>query len=210
MTEVWRPVVGFEESYEVSSLGRVKSLDKWVKHKCGYALKKGRIRVQNIHPKTGYCFLSLWGKRKNYNCLIHRLVAMAFQDICGKYFDGAEVDHINGVRTDNRAENLKWCTKHENRMNPITRKRYSLMNKGRIRTKPAWNKGKKLPYLSGEKSSRSKPIKQYSQDGILLKIWVNITSARKELGISNSSIMRCLKGETKTSKGFIWKYKEEK
>ena len=66
--------------------------------------------------------------RKQYK--IHRLVARAFQDICGTYGDDLVVDHINTIKTDNRVCNLRWVTIGENANNPITRQKQSDRMKG--------------------------------------------------------------------------------
>lgn len=206
--EIWRPVHGFERFYEVSSLGRVRSLDKIVQNSHGKAIKKGKILRQSISPKTGYCSVALWHRRKGKSCLVHRLVAYAFQDICGDFFEGAQVDHINTIRTDNRAQNLKWCTCSGNHNNPLTKIKTSESRKGKKRISPVWNKDKKLPQFSGENSSRSRKIIQYSNDGTLIKIWNSTTEAGVALSISRTSITNCLTGRSNSAKNFIWKYKE--
>lgn len=206
-SEIWRST--FNSHYEISNLGRVRSKDKYVSNGKGMALKKGRILSLSIHPKTGYVFVNLWDKQKSKTYSVHKLVALFFQDICGEYFEGAEVDHINTIRTDNRAENLRWCTRHENHLNPLTRKRYSEMNKGKKKGYPIWNKGEKVPQISGINHWKSRPVEQYSKDGILMKIWDTISMAGESLCISRTAISNCLAGRAKTAGNFTWKYKEK-
>ena len=116
--EVWRPVVGWEGLYEVSSRGRVRSLDRLlVKHTCqGCGLKtyrttKGRLRHQQL-DFAGYprVFLMAVG-RKGKLRPVHQLVVEAF---VGPRPEGFEVLHVDGVRTNNIADNLRWGTKAEN------------------------------------------------------------------------------------------------
>lgn len=112
--EVWKKVNGFEH-ISVSDQGRLRND------------MSGRIYKPTIN-KQGYCVIT-GPDRKQYK--MHRLVAMAFPEICGEYKDGLQVDHINTIRTDNRAENLHWCSCKENCNNPLTsqkRSEYMRMN----------------------------------------------------------------------------------
>lgn len=109
--EIWKPVVGYEGYYEVSNLGRVKSVERKVKGKIYQDVQtKPELIKKPIPDSKGYYRVCLWkdNKRKLYR--IHHLVAKAFPEICGEWFDGAEIDHLNTVITDNRAINLKWAT----------------------------------------------------------------------------------------------------
>lgn len=100
-------------NYSVSNLGNVRN------DKTGRILKK-------LEQGQGYVKVRLYGgSHSDYIHIgVHRLVAFAFQEICGEYKDGLQVDHINTIRDDNRAENLKWVTPTENRLNPITNERF--------------------------------------------------------------------------------------
>lgn len=108
MTEIWKPVVGFGSSYEVSSLGRVRSIDRLITYKdgrvghfCGRMISGGR-------GANGYMSVTLdRGKR----ALIHRLVAEAF---LRSPAPGEVVNHLNGDKRDNRVENLEWGTFSDN------------------------------------------------------------------------------------------------
>lgn len=217
LVEVWKPVVGWEDRYMVSSLGRVKSLDRYLAMpNGGEKLVKGRITKQYKKP-NGYMSVIL-GRTHNdrKNKYIHRLVAEAFPEICGEWFEKCEVDHINTIREDNRAINLKVCTAYENANNPLTLKHQS-------DTKI----GKKMPIGFGEKISNimkgrthtdctkdkirkalSKPIIQFTLDGELVRKWDSTRDVEKVLNISHSSITQCCKNKYgyKSAGGSIWKY----
>lgn len=112
MTEIWKPVVGYEKYYEVSNIGRVRSLDREMTSPTGKKfIKKGRIRKQNINPKTGYYMLFLNGRDSKRCHSVHRLVAEAFLENPSNL---PIVNHKNEIRADNRAENLEWCTHQYN------------------------------------------------------------------------------------------------
>ena len=100
MNEIWKDVNGYEGDYQVSSLGRVKSF-KYGKEKI---LKPGK-------GSRGYLTVSLSKNKKGKTIKVHRLVALAFiKNPQGK----RTVNHINGVKADNRLSNLEWATDSEN------------------------------------------------------------------------------------------------
>lgn len=116
MSEQWKPVEGHEESYEVSDRGRVRSLDREVLYSDGRrARRRGRV-LKPRSDSSGYYQVGLYRDGKERMALVHHLVAAAY---IGPRPEGYEVNHIDGDRTNNRAENLEYVTPDENRQHAI-------------------------------------------------------------------------------------------
>lgn len=113
--EEWRDVVGYEGSYMVSNLGRVKSLPKTKGGNHNQYTSHEKIMKTNLN-QGGYVCVNLHKDKKLKRFLVHRLMAESFlpkED--GKDF----IDHINGIRNDNRVENIRRCTHYENDTFPL-------------------------------------------------------------------------------------------
>ena len=113
-TEEWRPVVGYEGYYEVSSLGRVRSIDRTTLVKRGNKTMLRNDRGVDISLSVGgagYKVVNLCrgGKGKTYN--VHSLVLESFS---GSAPNQMECRHLDGVKTNNSIENLAWGTRKEN------------------------------------------------------------------------------------------------
>jgi len=108
--EIWKPVVGYEGLYEVSSLGRIRSLPRNTTH--------GGIMKPYRSPHNGYMYVALTkcGDRKTKR--VHKLVLMAFDPRpTGAYYDkNYTINHIDGDKTNNMLSNLEWCTQSENQI----------------------------------------------------------------------------------------------
>jgi len=106
MEEIWEDVLDYEDYYQVSNLGRVRSLGRTTHS--GY-WKKGRMsKVSETH--NGYLVVSLRGEdNKTAQTGVHRLVALAF--LYNRVGSTAFVKHLNGDKTDNRADNLEWISR---------------------------------------------------------------------------------------------------
>lgn len=104
--EQWKDVVGYEGLYEVSNLGRVRSLDRKIKYKNSFKTVKGKYIQQRYEP-YGHLMVRLCkdGKKKQY--YVHRLVAQAFLP---NPYNLPCINHKNEIPDDNRPENLEWCT----------------------------------------------------------------------------------------------------
>lgn len=183
MEEIWKPINGYEGLYEVSNMGRVKSLPKTVEQYYGYKITNERMLKQSPDRK-GYMMAWLYKNKKRKTMKVYRLVANAF---IPNPESKPQIDHINAINTDNRACNLRWCTGKENFHNPISYRRNSESKFGR-------------------KNHNAKSVVQLSLDGIPIRIWDCINDVKRELGFHHSHISQCCSGKRNVAYGFIWKY----
>ena len=172
--EVWRPISGYEGLYEVSNLGRVKSLPRMRKGR-GVGLHRtgGRILSCNGLAGEGYPIVQLSNVSLR-QFFVHRLVADTFiPKIHGKEY----INHKDGDKTNNRVDNLEWCTFSEN------------MNH-------AWKTGLRKDGTHPNK----KRVRVFYQNGDI-KEYDSIADASRETGVDQSNISRLCGGNRKMIKG---------
>lgn len=169
--EIWRNVAGYEGLYEVSSYGRVKSLPRNTTSGKVLSVVYNNVgRASVILTKNGKCKLTQ----------VSRTVAFAFPDICGNYFEGAQVNHLDENPKNNNAYNIRWCTCKEN------------INYGTRSERQA----EKL----------SKTILQFDIDGNFIKKWKSAKEIERALGFASSNISSVCKGKFKQRYGYKWRY----
>lgn len=131
MTERWLPIPGYEDSYEVSSIGRVRSLDRMseYRNRNGETIRRavrGRLLKTRVGAR-GYPYVNLSKGNRNFRSwVIHRLVLLAF---VGPLPVGLVSRHLNGIRTDNRLENLCYGTYSENMSDMVSHGTHSELRK---------------------------------------------------------------------------------
>ena len=130
--EIWKDVKGYEGLYQVSNLGRLKSLKRKVKNRWGFYYTKEKI--VGGYDNDGYVAVKLTKKKKEFNTTIHKIVAINFLN--HSYESTLVVDHINNIRDDNRLENLQVIT---NRLNCSK----DVKNKTSKYTGVSWSKNRK-------------------------------------------------------------------
>jgi len=110
--EVWKDIPGYEDIYQASSFGNIRSIDRIVNGKNGSKVPvSGRV-LKPAFDKDGYKRVSLSKENKQKNKRVNRLIAETFLENKNNY---ACVDHINNIKDDDRVINLRWCSNKQNR-----------------------------------------------------------------------------------------------
>ena len=176
MMENWKDIAGYEGLYQVSNLGRVKSLSRLRKTygKRTYQTKELLMDVQL--SEKGYLRVCLSKNGKQTSYFVHRLVAIAFLENKNHY---PVINHINGNKLDNRVENLEFCTQSHN---------------------------VKEAYRTGLEKKAGRKTEQCTKTMERIKLWDSASEAQRCLGIKATNIVKCCRGKGKTAGGFIWRY----
>lgn len=191
--EIWKPIDGFEGLYEVSNLARVRAVGKYVRGGNNVRYIPPHIKQQSINP-YGYYYVILYKNNISKTCMVHILVAKAF---IPNPENKPCIDHINTIRTDNRIENLRWVTHHENTQNPLTLKHIK-----DACTPEEIERQKQVKIANGTYNGRR--VFQYTKEGVFVAEFDTVFAASESCGIPDSNICRALDNPTKSVGGFLW------
>lgn len=178
---IWKPTFVFPDYYLVSNAGDI------------YSIRSHKILKYNI-DKDGYCYYVLCVNGERHTIKAHKLVAMAF---IPKLDNKQALDHINGIRTDNRVENLRWVTNKENSNNPLT---LAKLQNNAIINKP------KLYRAAVSHNFGRKSVAVY-KDNQLLQIFESQKSAAEFTCVSEGKVSQCLSGQKPSCKGYVFRWR---
>ena len=181
--EIWKDIPEYEGLYQVSNLGRVKSLERFRKGKNDSSTSVKEKIKKSVISRNGYCRVILWKESIGKWHCVHRLVYLAFN---GPIPENMQVNHINEIKTDNRLENLNLMTPKENT-------NFGTGIERRVKKQ-----------INGKKS---KPVLQYDLNDNLVKEYPSIRQVERETGFANQNIINCCKGKYEQAYGFKWQYK---
>lgn len=187
MEEIWRDIPGLK-NYQASNLGNIRSTGFYQKvysKNAGYynRYRKGTVLKPSIRTKgEKYLFVSICIDGVVTSHFVHTLVALAFPDICGDRFQGAEINHLDENPSNNKADNLMWVTHTEN-------------NNWGERTEKAMQKIRK-------------PIWQLTIDGFLIDRFPSAYHIERKFGYKNQNISKACNGNNKAY-GYKWTKEED-
>lgn len=184
MKEIWKDINGYEGLYQVSNMGRVKSIGRYITFDNGWSneakmyIHGGILEISK--QSQGYSQVSLCKKGRRITKRLNRLVAIAFLP---NPYNKPQVNHIDGNKSNNCANNLEWVTDIENK-------------------KHAKEHGLLRPY--------KRSVIKMDLAGNILEVYESGNDAAIKNNLSRAAICHACKGKAKTSGGFRWRYKDER
>lgn len=185
--EVWKDIVDYEGLYQVSNLGRVKSLKRKVyagRNKMRWQYE--RILSNNKTNGNGYIVVSLNKESKSKNKYVHRLVAEAFLENPNNY---KYINHKDQNTFNNNANNLEFCTAQYNSTYRDAHIKRGLKHRNNL--------------------VNSKKVYQLDENENIIKEFPSMAEANRQLGTNHTSIYACINGRQKHAFGYKWKYADE-
>lgn len=187
MKPIWKDVVGYEDSYQVSNKGDVRSKQRQVSNHTGVVTLKPKKLKQAFNHK-GYAVVYLSKDGEDKGVFVHRLVAKAF---IPNPENKPQVNHIDGDKVNNCVENLEWCTNQENQIH-------------------AYKTG--LNYVTGRAGRKKKPVVQIDlKTNKVIAEYISVAEAARQNNVSQGTLGGCCRNDygRKTLKGYKWKFKED-
>lgn len=184
MCEEWKTVKEYP-NYEVSNKGKVRSKDRVIIRKGVSAKVKGQVLKPSIN--RGYYRVTVYGGNRKIKrqVNIHQLVAETFIDNPNNY---PCVNHKDENKANNCVENLEWCTyKYNSNYGTAIERRVKHQNWEEIARK------------------QSKPVAQFTKDGVMIKMYVSMMATEQD-GFNSASVCKACQGYLKTYREYIWKY----
>lgn len=195
IAEIWKDIQGYEGLYQVSNLGRVKSLGRFIDRLVyGNYWQEERILKPN-KTKYGYLIVELRKNKKPKYFTVHRLVAMTF---ISNPENKPQIDHINADKTNNSVNNLRWVTAKENVNNPLNMAHLIGKNHpmfGKKHSEETKNK------MRGKNNPRARKVKNIETK----EIFDTVTDAEKKYNLSRGCIKCAIKKNWKSA-GYHWEY----
>ena len=179
LLEIWKPIKGFEGLYEISNLGRVKTIGRKAKNGTFFPTKLLKLKPN----KMGYILVALHKDGKIKRVGLHRLVAIHFIPNPNNY---QIVNHLDRNPSNCRVDNLEWCTQSHNcRWDGALERRA----KAQINRKDVSNL-----------------VNQYTLDGEFVMEWQSLAEIQRTLNYNVGNICKHIKGQFSQMYGYIWRY----
>lgn len=182
MEEIWKDVAGYEGLYQVSNMGKVRSLTRKVKIQDTNKNRvfRGSIKAGCYELKNGYHVVSLYKNGKSKRFFTHRLVAAAFLE---NPLNLPQVNHKDENKKNNSVDNLEWCDAKYNT-------NYGYCIEKRV-------------------APQRVKVSQFSMDGKYIKTYESMACIERVLGFNHSAICMCCKEQMQSAYGYRWKYAKD-
>lgn len=190
MEEIWRDIKGYEGLYQVSNFGRVKSLKRTIK---GRKYQSKHLSIQK--GKDGYERIMLYNSSGHKGMTVHRLVALSF---IPNPNNKKCVNHKDGVKTNNKENNLEWVTHSENMKHAFTKGLNAVSHENHINN------------IESSIETNRKPVSRTGGNKNKVKYY-SIAEASRKNKVNQSDITQVCKRKKKSAGGYYWSYinKEE-
>lgn len=183
MEELWKDITNYEGYYQISNLGRIKSLSRVIKlFNRGEFLSKEIILIP-YKTKKGYLRVPLLKNKERKGYLVHRLVAKEFIKNPLNY---DQVNHLDGNKANNNIYNLEWCNNSQNSLH-------------------SFRLGLQKPKI-GANNGYAKKVGKYDMQGNLIEIYDYMSLAAKENNSCIANISSCCHGKRKKVRGHVFKF----